>query len=260
MTDTTLYTIYRRLHAVDEGEDRALGLDDDKNIVTRQGPIDASTECRRKPIAACEGGMPWRDLHLIAARWKRDGFARIGTGRCAQRRIELVARDDGPRVALHWQATEAIGTERWTRLMRDIAASLHDAGLRARCRQPKASRSDAPWLDVLTPSGAWRLNRLSNGRFGEHGRAGVAAVYARDCTAPILVLMLIELECPGAVAFTWRASGEPQPVQPHLTPTDLWLGEPVAPFEETQRIAAALGVTPAQRPRWNRDDTPSIWF
>ena len=260
MIDTTLYTIYRRLHAVDEGEDRAIGLDDDNNIVTRQGPIDGGTGCWRKPIAACESGMPWRDLHLIAAQWKRDGFARIGTGRCVERRIELVSRDDVPHVALNWQAAAAIGAERWAGMMRDIARALHDAGLRARCRQPKVSRPGAPWLDVLTPSGAWRLDRLPDGRFGEHGRSGVATAYARDCTAPILALMRIELECPGAVEFTWRASGEPQPVRPRVTPTDLWLGKPAAPFGETQRIAAALGVTPAQRLRWNRDDTPSIWF
>ena len=95
-------------------------------------------------------------------------------------------------------------------------------------------------------SGQWRLDRLSDGRFGERAPQGVATVYERDGTVPILVLKRIVREFPGSVRFAWREPDESQVVAPQVARTEHWLGAHVAPFEETLRVARALGVSPAQ--------------
>lgn len=238
-----MYTIYRRYRAVDEGEDRAIRVIDD-GVEIRRGPIDGETARRAVPQTRCAYSTPWKEVRQRTSAWTRDGYARIGLGHCEAGRMVIGVRDENTRVALHWQAAAAIDRDRWAVAMKDIAATLGGVGVRA-IHRPNGPTGSS--LEALVLSGVWRLDRLIDGRFGEHGRAGVATIVERDGTAPILVLMRIEQAFPGSVAFTWRAPGEPQPVAPQVTRTDLWLGAHVAPFGETLQAACALGVAPAQR-------------
>lgn len=252
-----MYTIYRRYRAADEGEDRAVRVIDD-GVELRQGPIDGDTQHRVVPQARCAYSTPWKEVQQRTRAWTRDGYARIGLGRCEAGRLELGVRDENARVALHWQATAAIDRARWAVTVKAVAAALRGVGVQAAHRRNGPTGSS---LEALVLSGVWRLDRLIDGRFGAHGRAGVATIHERDCTVPILVLMRIERAFPGSVAFTWRAPGEHQPVAPHVTRTDLWLGSHVAPFGETLQVACALGLMPAQRVLVAGARAPEpIWF
>ena len=252
-----MYTIYRRYRAADEGEDRAIRVIDD-GVDIRSGPIDGDTQRLLVPQTQCAYSTPWKEVRQRTQAWTRGGFARIGLGQCEAGRIEVGVRDENARVALHWQAACAIARDRWAVTMKAIAAALCGVGVRA-VHRPNGPAGSS--LEALVLSGVWRLERLTDGRFGEHGRAGVATIYERDCTVPILVLMRIEREFPGSVEFTWRAPGEPQAVAPHVTRTDLWLGSHVVPFRDTLRAACALGIAPAQRVLVAEAEAPEpFWF
>lgn len=254
----TMYTVYRRLDTEDTGEDFSIRVDHDR-VEYRSGAIDEPAVHGVIPAERCHEGTPWMEMRRRTNARLDEGFAKIGLGRYEDDQLRLTLRDNSATLALHWVARTAVDKARFSAVLQDIKARLRRAGIGAQFSP--GGPSGEPALEVSVASGAWRLDRLSDGRFGEHMRPGIARVYENDGTVGILVLMRIDYEFPDTVQFGWYAPGELQAVRPHVTLNDYWVGAHVVPFQETLRVANALGVGPARRLLVTDAEVPQpVWF
>lgn len=253
-----LYTVYRHLENESEGTDWAMRIRE-QQLEIRHGPIDEPSTRVCIPARLCHEGTPWKEARLHTDTRLNEGYVRIGLGRFPDDRLALSVRDNSAALALHWASRTEVDKEVFSGLLARIKARLRGAGVRA--IHSRSGVSGEPGLAVNAPNGVWKINRRSHGRFCEHNRPGIARVHETDGTVPVLVLMAIERELPGAVRFTWREPDRAQTVAPQVTETDYWLGEHVAPFGDTRRVAHALGLGPAQQWIIGGEDDPSpLWF
>ena len=237
-----LYAVYRRLETEHEATDWAFRVHDGA-LQIRHGPIDGEAGLITIPARLCHKETPWMEARMHTEARLLDGYVKIGVGRYPDDHLELTVRDQNAALALHWRPTDHVDRERFSEVLRDVMHGLRRAGVVA-THAPRDGNGE-PSLGVRTPSGEWRLSRFNTGLFGEHSRQMTARVYENDGTVPILVLMKIAHEFPGAVRFTWREPESTQAVAPAITETDYWLGSHVAPIEDTRRVAHALGLGPA---------------
>lgn len=252
------YQVYRRLDNEREGLDWAIRHNGEQ-LTVRYGPTGEETRQFSIPSRLCKDGKPWKERGEHTKQRLRDGYVSIGVGRFPSARLELVERARSDSLALHWETVQPLTRRRVSELMADVHEGLRRSGF-----QPVHIReglNGEPGLVLQLATRLWKLGRLPDGRLGERDQSGIARVSLADGTVPVLVLMRIAREFPDTVRMTWREPDESQVIAPRIEKDDYWLGRHVAPFDETRRVARALGLGPEQKLLVAGASVPEpLWF
>lgn len=252
------YQLYRRLDNEREGLDWAI-RHNGEHVTVRYGPTGEETRQFSIPSRLCKDGQPWKERGEHTQQRLRDGYVCIGVGKFPSVRLELVERARSDSLALHWETVQPLARRRVSELMAYVHEGLRRIGL-----QPVHIReglNGEPGLVLQLASRLWKLRRLPNGQLVERDESGIARVSLGDGTVPILVLMRIAREFPDSVRMTWREPDESQVIAPRVEKDDYWLGRHVGPFDETRRVARALGLGPEHSLLAARASAPDpLWF
>ena len=236
-----LYNVYR-LRALNEWAIRVR----DGRVEIREGTRGARATYEAIPDDECAGGDPEEDMARRVRERVAAGYLHYGTGDFPNDRLRRVGRADPERLALYWSPCAPVSHDAFDTVAAYLAELFGRFGARAQATRIDASGALA--LIVSTDGGRWgvRLNRHSR----LHDRLNIAPPRVRrdHGTLPVLALRYLQTRFPRALALSYDPQHRPDeaPPQPRLSPHDYWLGEDVAPYEDTLRIGEALGMEPVE--------------
>ena len=263
-----LYAVYRRTGSQGAPMEQAIRVCGNR-VEIRSGRAGEATEMLRVFRNSCLAKSPWSEMKWRRCEWLRDGYALVGYAECedghlrVRHRVEPAPPEAQPNdegLSLHWGTTAPFDLRRLEDTILDTAKALRQAGLVAAAR---TIHVDA-WcgLCIETPNRLWAIRLQPDGALTEVGeQQNAARLLKADGPAPLLALMRIERDFPGAVEFLWLEQSDAWRLEPEIRADDPYLGEAVGPFEETVRVARALGLCPAAAPLMCRQDGPApLWF
>ena len=245
-----LYMIYRRKRPDGKESDRAIRVQAE-GVEVRGGHTGEETKFLHVPRDNCLNKDPWAEMRWRRNHWVRDGYIRVGYGEYPDGRLQMVhevettAPEEQPKdtaLALHWAANGYYAHDKLEELFLDIAKALKATGHVVGARSLYANGWTG--LSVETPNRLWTIRQQPDGTLTAAGEDGAARLLEADGVVPVLVLMRIAREFPGTIEFLWLEQCDAWRVRPMLVPTDPYLGMGAGPYEDTLRVAEALGLCP----------------
>ena len=266
-----LFTVYRKvLDGSDAVTEQAIRLCDN-HVEIRRGRAEEATSLAQIPRKECLGNCPWREMKWRRTAWVAEGYRLVGYGTYENDRVQMVHETDpvppeaqprDERLSLHWGTNALLTAQPLEDALFDIAKALRSEDVSASVQ----SRYVEGWtgLTVETDNRAWALKLQPTGELTEVGQQEMGArLLVADGTVPLLVLMRIEDLFPGSIEFVWLEQSDAWLVEPAVARDDPHLGDAVAPFEKTLRVAAALDLLLARAEllgEGTKGDPEPTWF
>ena len=246
-----MYAVYRSKREDGTRCQRGIRVHDDR-VEIRAGETGAGLELIQLSREDCLNEDPWTEMRWRRSQWISEGFVRVGYGDCPNGWLntlyevgtaDLEAEPKDEKVALHWAAPRHFRPVAIEGLFLDLAKALENTGHVVAAEILHSGGRCG--LNVETPNRLWTIRRRPDGLLAEAGKDGAARLFKADGVVPFLVLMRIEREFPGTIEFFWLEQSDAWRVQPNLSPSDPYLGERAGPYQDTLRVAEALGLRPA---------------
>ena len=236
-----------------------------ERLETREGGPSVVPTYRAIPRAQCLRRDPLAEMGRRIGGRIRAGFTRLGRGDFPCDRLRLVHPGDAERLDLQWAPRAWVPREGFDGLGAHLAAVLNELGWRATWAAP--ADSALPELTLSVGQVRWGIAREPDGRLEDAFRPTSRTVPQALGTAPVLVLLYLLQRFPGSLALRLdpQQAFDCSPLELRMTQHDYWLGDEVAPYGDTLRLAAALGMRlqPAPKPRPVVIDGASpapLWF
>lgn len=250
-TDPTVYRHFRFQNPDGSSKDWAIGLAEDEDIRIRYGAKGRTVRLHTLAKEACSSGVQAE----IAARINRNvrkGYVELGEATVNGRgRLEAVVAPPAPVRLLDWELRTPV----------DRGDVLHCLRWIFERMEPLTAHTDVEFIDDQGLRGgadeaSWSIGYGPGGGLGDDGRGG-GQLSPEQGALPVLVLLVLEREFPGAVAF---ADERAKAVKPRLHISDPYFGNPSVDFDAVVETATALELCLGLVHLNDLGDEQAVWF
>ena len=259
---TDLYDVYR-FRGVDDWSIRVRA----DRVEIRQGGRNTLAAYRAITRADCLRHDPAAEARRLTEERIAEGCLSIGKGDFPGDCLRLVRGKDPKRLDLRWVPGEPVPRSGFEQITGHLVQLLRAIGIR--CELVPDAGGGVLEMTVSAGQGRWGVCLTTDNHLEDPFDTVTRAIPAWQGTLPVLLLLYLREQFPDGLTLTLDPKHRPADVaaQPRLHVTDYWLGDEIAPFDETVRIARALGLpgvpapTPiALPPLAGEGDTPPLWF
>lgn len=259
---TALYNVYR-FRGVDDWSIRVRA----HRVEIREGGRNAVATYRAILRVDCHHHDPAAEARRLTDERNAEGYLSLGKGDFPTDCLRLVRGKDPERLDLRWIPGRRVPRLGFDQITEHLVRLLRAIGIRCDI----VPNAGGGVLEMTVSAGQGRLGvyLTSDNRLEDAFNTVTRAVPAWLGTLPVLLLLYLQEQFPDGLTLTLGPKHRPAnaAAQPRLHRADYWLGDDIAPYDETVRIAKALGLpgtpitTPITLPPLaSEGDSPPLWF